>query len=195
MGQHAPLDGFITYNELQNRYKFNINNPNSNIVAEIIDMKTICNGINMITNDPLGIGGLLSDSYRIVQLLISGELNYPELLKRVLNSVSTSLKLYVAENHLTYPSDYRLAFRELGLSIGLKGLKKVMECLKENQFFAKSSFYHQFKPLNEYLYLGNSIEEFWKDKKNRKNTVWRDHNDINTVMLATTIIPEGFLKL
>ncbi len=199
MGQHDPLDGFITYEELQKTYKyFNRDKEDSNstdIVPEIGDMKNICRGINWITDDPLGIGGLLSDSYRIIRLSLDNEIFGHKLLETVLDSAFIGLKSFTAENTLGYPADSRLAFRELGLSIGLKGMNKVLECLKENNLFAKTMLYQQFKPLNKYLAIGKSIEDFWMDEDNRINSTWKEHSDINIVMLATSLIPEGFLLI
>ncbi len=199
MGQHDPLDGFITYKELQKTYKyFNRDKKASrstDIIPEIEDMKNICRGINWVTDDPLGIGGLLSDSYRIIQLLLDNEILKNELIEAVLDSAFIGLKSFAAENTLEYPADNRLAFRELGLSIGLKGLNKVLECLKDNKFFTKTSLYSQYKPLDKYLEIGKEIENFWMDENNRMNTTWKEHSDINTVMLATSLIPEGFLLI
>jgi hypothetical protein len=40
-----------------------------------------------------------------------------------------------------------------------------------------------------------SIEEFWLDTDNRQSASWTDHLDINTVMLASSLMPDGFLCL
>ena len=39
------------------------------------------------------------------------------------------------------------------------------------------------------------IEEFWRNPANQRTSAWTDHHDINEVMLATTLMPEGFLML
>ena len=42
--------------------------------------------------------------------------------------------------------------------------------------------------------IGREIEETWLEPKNRRLACWADHEDINTVMLATSLIPESYLK-
>jgi len=37
------------------------------------------------------------------------------------------------------------------------------------------------------------IETFWLDPANRKGAAWREHEDINSVMLATSLTPRGYL--
>jgi len=39
------------------------------------------------------------------------------------------------------------------------------------------------------------IEKFWLDPASRENKTWRAHREINMVMLATSLAPEGFLSL
>ena len=60
MGQHDPLDGFVTYNELQlGRVPGLRSHGESCLTREIADITGICRGMGMATDDPLGIGGLL----------------------------------------------------------------------------------------------------------------------------------------
>lgn len=47
--------------------------------------------------------------------------------------------------------------------------------------------------LNEFGYLCDEIEGFWLHAGHQKNQTWCDHNDINAVMLATSLAPDGFL--
>ena len=49
--------------------------------------------------------------------------------------------------------------------------------------------------LLEYAPLREKIQQFWLDENNRKTTSWTEHREINTVMLATSLAPEGFLEL
>jgi len=65
MGQHDPLDGWITYNQLQtSAAEFSLTSPN--LAAEIGDMVELCRGKSWANDDPLGIGGLLIDAGRLV---------------------------------------------------------------------------------------------------------------------------------
>jgi hypothetical protein len=47
--------------------------------------------------------------------------------------------------------------------------------------------------LMRYRPLAESIEAFWLEPANREGGTWTEHRDINTVMLATSLAPEGFL--
>ena len=43
--------------------------------------------------------------------------------------------------------------------------------------------------------LGPQIESFWLEPENRRARTWTEHLDINEVMLATSLVPEGCLAL
>ena len=46
-----------------------------------------------------------------------------------------------------------------------------------------------------YAPLGDIIETFWLDPSNSKAGDWTAHRDINKVMLATSLAPEGYLSV
>lgn len=196
MGQHDPLDGFITYSELQAGAKNFEQLSEFDLSAEINDMADICKGQSMITNDPLGIGGLLSDSARTTQLIING-FPYSNLLKTIIDSSLPCLGSFVAGNSLDLSAEYRLAFRELGLSIGLKGVEKLLKWIKENPklFNKNNSLQRQVKYLLRYKPTVEKIDQFWINDENRKQNSWTNHQDINMVMLATSLSPDEFLKI
>ncbi|MCA1786733.1 MAG: hypothetical protein LC657_12225 [Desulfobacteraceae bacterium] len=39
------------------------------------------------------------------------------------------------------------------------------------------------------------IESFWLAPENQQVPTWIDHQDINQVMLATSLLPDGYLNL
>jgi hypothetical protein len=39
------------------------------------------------------------------------------------------------------------------------------------------------------------FEKFWLDEANRESESWIAHQDINAVMLATSLAPDGFLEI
>jgi hypothetical protein len=41
--------------------------------------------------------------------------------------------------------------------------------------------------------VGTAICEFWRDPRCRQARTWREHADINDVMLATSLAPAGYL--
>lgn len=198
VGHHDPLDGYVTYCELQTTATMDFGqSPLPSLVAEISDMADICRGRNWATDDPLGIGGLLSDALRITQLMIRGSYRYADLLEVVLNSAVLGLGLFSSSNLLDSPARYRLAFREFGLSIGLKGVRQIRRCIVENPglFVHNGSLRKSVEGLSAYLPVSEKIERFWLDENNRKAGSWAEHRDINMVMLATSLAPEGFLMV
>jgi hypothetical protein len=197
MGQHDPLEGFITYNELQITEGELYGSSSPDLNAEIGDMIRICRGMSWLTNDPLGIGGLLSDALIMAQVMIMGGLDYSVLLESVLNSALLGLESFTGNDPLKFPAEYRLAFRELGLSIGLKGIKKLLSIIVNNPdlFGLGSSLQATIDALIDYVPISEKIEHFWLNSKNRHLSNWIEHREINMVMLATSLVPEGFLMI
>lgn len=198
MGHHDPLDGLITCCEIQALAR---QYPESEAVAldaEIIDLAEMCAGGNWVTTDPLGLGGLLGDTWRLAQLLRLGPTAVPAELPAVLLEASLPGLAYLSrDSALRLPAAYRLAFRELGLAIGLQAVPR-LEALfaADGEFFGKSSrlvaLLGEFRP---YLPLGGEIVRFWLREENQENAGWADHRDINMVMLATGLSPGGYLDL
>jgi hypothetical protein len=147
------------------------------------------------TNDPLGIGGLLTDATRTTQLMVYGSIKRPEILENLLNSSLLGIKSYLGTGQLSLDPEHRLAFRELGLSIGFKGLNLMEKFVEKNPEIFISTHLKQLKQLQNYQYMVRYIDEYWLDPKNQESTNWKEHQDINTVMLATTLYPDGFLIL
>jgi hypothetical protein len=198
MGQHDPLDGLVTYNELHLRAtSFFGQSSKPVLIQEMVDMTDICRGMRLGTDDPLGIGGLLSDAARITQLAKQGVPVYAGLLETLLDSSLAGLDSFTGSGSLELPAGYRLAFRELGLSIGLAGIEKLPEWMRKNPdlFNMTSSLHQRVEALMEYVPLREKIEQFWLDGKNRESGTWIEHREINMVMLATSLEPYGFLGI
>jgi hypothetical protein len=53
----------------------------------------------------------------------------------------------------------------------------------------------QLRKLMQYVPVGERIESFWRTPEHRRSLTWSEHRDINEVMLATSLVPEGFLVL
>ena len=198
MGQHDPLDGFVTYNELQAAATgYHAASSLPDLKTEIADMAEICRGISLATDDPLGIGGLLFDAARIAQLIIKGGLKDEGLLESVVDSALYGLAAFARDGTFEQPAKFRLAFRELGLSIGLSAAEKIQEWLVENPglFRKKSYLERRTEELMAYAPLGKTIEQFWMEEENRQAVTWTEHREINMVMLATSLAPGRFLRL
>lgn len=195
MGQHDPLDGLVTYSELQATAGGDFTRRAwAGLSAGIADMASICRGEKWATDDPLGIGGLLTDAWRMAQLVMMGGFNDQGLLETILDSALLGLRSFAGDNPLKYRARERLAFRELGLAIGLKAVGKLQGCIGENPHLW-ASVQQSVEALAEYLPLGDIIERFWQDDKNREACSWTEHGDINMVMLATSLAPDGFLLI
>jgi hypothetical protein len=195
MGQHDPLDGFVTYNELQAAAARDFpDSPPSGLMPEIADMAKICRGINLPTDDPLGIGGLLLDASRIAQLMNRGAISNKNLLENVLGSALMGVKAFESSETLAYPAGHRLAFRELGLSIGLAAVEDLAKWIEESPQL-EGQLKLRVVELMGYVPLRKKIEQFWMDGKNRGASTWIEHREINMVMLATSLAPGGFLRI
>jgi hypothetical protein len=199
MGQHDPLDGLVTYCELQARAdQSEAQRDWPSLGAESAELARICEGQRLITDDPLGIGGLLVDAYRMAQLIVMGNFPYAGLLPEVLDAARSGLDYFAmtaASQRL--PADYRLAFRELGLSIGLHAVRHMQKLLNQHPgaFGRGSSLSVQIEYLMRHFPLQTEIEAFWLEGRNRKSDSWLAHRFINMVMLATSLVPDGFLSL
>ncbi len=191
MGQHDPLDGYLTYQGLDAAA------PAGTLDEEIEELASICRGKSWVTDDPLGLGGLLSDAYHAAQLLFTGALKEPDLLLQLLEASRVGLGVYVRQSPLSLPVHYRLAFRELGLAIGLHAVERLQALMREQTATTphRISFRDQVAALARYAPLSEEIESFWLAPSSREATTWTEHLDINRVMLATSLAPEGYLEI
>jgi hypothetical protein len=189
MGHHDPLEGYITYLELQSAAP-------AMLEREVLEMKELCRGRDWTTDDPLGIGGLLCDGLLLALLMIRKRSVLDGLLEDILASALESLELYIINTNintnkdpLSLPADDRLAFRELGLSIGLHGVKRIMQCLRDNPevFQSGDALERLLNNLATHQNLGDRIEDFWLTDENQRSATWTSHLDINRVMLATSL--------
>jgi hypothetical protein len=196
MGHHDPLDGLITYCGIQAGLSGD-SEGSPDLAGEIEGLAAMCKGKDWTTDDPLGIGGLLSDAYRVAQMMVSETFPQADLLAALLEACRLGLYAYVSTGSLEAPAYYRLAFRELGVSIGLHALERLQQLIKKSPgFFDKvQSLTRQVESLMRYRALAKIIEDFWLDPANGKAPSFTDHRDINTVMLATSLAPEGYLTL
>jgi hypothetical protein len=195
MGQHDPLDGFVTFWELQRAAGSGAMPAQPVLAREISEMAEIGRGLSLATSDPLGTGGLLSDAAQIARLADGKGPVGPELLEQLIASSCAGLEMFADSGSLELPARYRLAFRELGLSIGLAGVEYLPIWIQANPHLAGRAgpILLRVKELREYLPLRDAIEVFWLDGKNQASATWTSHRDINTVMLAASLAPEGYL--
>lgn len=181
MGHHDPLDGFITAVQLGDLPP-----------ALLADYGSMIQPGSLATSDPLGLGGLLADACRVHQLVAQdawvAEL---ELLDPLLDAALVGLRHYLGGGELDGAIHHRLAFRELGLSIGLAGIEHVLATARDLPRTTAA----KLDELAELVPLRAAIERVWLDPDHRREPAWRGHADINDVMLATALVPSGFLIL
>lgn len=195
-GLHDPLDGYITYQEIGLCAQPFLNEIGDHILNdEIDDAATLIQAQHWSTSDPLGIGGLLFDCCRVSQLIVGGQLETTELLEALIGDAQRSLVAFTRELPLNHPPEHRLAFRELGLSIGLQAILKLEAVFdgKPNLFLGHVKT--GLQNLNQFVPLGDALERFWRDSRNWRVPSWMDHQDINMVTLATSLVPDEFLSV
>jgi hypothetical protein len=184
MGQHDPLDGFVTCTQLE---ATGSGSPPSLREARR-DFAAMIDRRSLTTADPLGLGGLLADACRLAQLA-PRDADCDDLIDALLAAALVGLRRYVVQPDLRAPARHRLAFRELGLAIGLAGIESA---IWQEMSHSVHGHLHQ---LAEYVQLRTDIETFWLDPDHRRVDTWSEHENINDVMLATSLAPDGFLML
>lgn len=195
MGQHDPLDGYVTYNELQ------MTAPEKKgeypgLAKEIEDMANILGPERMTTNDPLGMGGLLIDASRISQIVALGGRMKEGLLEDVIDAALVSVGYFAIETDLEMDAESRLAFRELGLSIGMKVLPRMRSSLAHDaDRHPSADLLQKVIDLERFSFIGVKIDRFWTSPKNQNASTWSEHREINMVMLATSLAPQTFLSI
>jgi hypothetical protein len=197
MGHHDPLDGWLTGVQLQtsaDRLAESTSGPA--LTDAISDFTRMATHRDLSTTDPLGLGGLLTDAYRARQLLQRGAELEPGLVPRLLSAVARGLTGYLRLAELRAPATHRLAFRELGLAIGFSALALLAKDLRAvPDAPGRDELTAAIEPLSGYVALGAQIRAFWSEPEHQSTRSWTQHRDINDVMLATLLVPEGFLVL
>lgn len=196
MGHHDPLDAVVTYLELRaNSGNYGISGGNLDLEREIADCKGMCAGKSWATDDPLGIGSLLVDAFRLVQMRADFNTAPPVALARLLTDCEPGLQALVQSRQLEHPAQYRLAFRELGLATGLEAIARLRTLVEQHpdRFSLDKETTVQLASLDKFRYLSDKIEKFWLQPTHQQGAAWHGHLDINSVMLATSLAPDAYL--
>ena len=137
----------------------------------------------------------MTDAQRVDDLLHRGAISDQQLRDELLAAALSGLRYYAVSGELRRPVDYRLAFRELGLAIGLQSIEPMWQIVNDDSSHSSTSpeLRAQLQALREYVPLRNDIESVWRNPEHHRSTAWSEHRDINEVMLATCLVPEGFL--
>jgi hypothetical protein len=198
VGLHDALDGFITFREVQHALaKLSTNAGMADLSLAIGSLSALCQHRNWTTDDPLGLGGLLFDAGRLCQIPGNEQFDDTHLLEDILVACRNGLANLLAGRYLNQPVSYRLAFRELGLAIGLKALPIISDAMKKSDspFRSRTAAQRIVAQLFRYESLSEEIVSVWLPHAQSQDQVWQSHQDINEVMLATALIPETFLSV
>jgi hypothetical protein len=194
MGQHDPLDGYVSNLQLRaTAAALSQQAAGPDLEDETLQYAAMLRQGELATTDPLGVGGLLIDAYRVQQLMQQGALPDAQLIERLLAAALTGLRHYAQSGDLQLPSRHRLAFRELGLAIGLHAVNRMHQVAGHKSAYATTST--QLQALMQYLPLRDEIETIWRNPEQQHAATWTEYQDINEVMLATSLMPDGFLVL
>ena len=179
MGAHDPLEGLIC------ALSARIMAPEVSLGGVISQMERLCSGLSFFTTDPLGIGGLLLNTVRVTELADAGvELPDSILPDKLWNDSLEGLDVYSRRFDAAISAAQRLAFRECGLSLGIRVLAGL-----ENTS-AKSIL--PLKKLEKYKPLAEKIELFWSESNHHRFSTWGDHLDINEVTLACSLLAKYY---
>ena len=197
MGQHDPLDGFVVFSALEASAAADGQEGEElpDLRAAIAEQSAMCAATSLATDDPLGIGGLLMATYQVAQLIGDGQLEHIGLLVDLLDAAILSLAALARTSVLRGPADARLAFRELGLAIGLQAMERLVPLVlgRADAFRDNRGLRARIERVMEWLPLKDAIESFWREPLHRRSESWTAHEDINMVMLATSLAPDGYL--
>ena len=197
MGLHDAVDGFITFREVQHAMAtMSVASGLRDIPIAIKSLITLCQRRDWATDDPLGLGGLLFDAWRLCQLFDRNSHADVDLLEALLDGCSYGLTSFVSAGHLARSISNRLAFRELGLAIGLKAVSAIAhEITKRGSHFEnRGDLRRSINLLQRNVSIGDEIIGEWLPHA-EKDKGWHAHQDINEVMLATALIPNTFLSI
>lgn len=191
MGQHDPLDGLVTCVALDaTAGTLAAPDGGPRLGALAADFASMVVLDRLETADALGLGGLLADAHRVATLSREGAWRRDDgLFDALLVAAALGLRHYVRQPDLRAPATHRLAFRELGLAIGLAAVERLPDDPSRSAD-ARAAL----AELARYAPLRESIESFWLVDAHRRQQTWHAHEDINDVMLATALAPEGFLE-
>jgi len=130
------------------------------------------------------------------------------LLATLLADAHRSVVAFAAANEFSRPLELRLAFREIGLAIGLRTVPAMHAAvLRSPQRFGGaaevSSILTRLEALRTLSVIADHIEETWiersaqvgMERSAQATSSWTEHLDINSVMLATSLVPDALLPL
>lgn len=211
-GHTDPLDGFVAYRHVQATLLYFGLGSKYSLESEIEDIRSMVTGKRFDTSDVLGMGCLLADACKVMHLCVRrnalGGDGYDKELPKVLLGLLRDAQVglaRVAEDAFRQSATRRLAFREFGLSTGLQALPLMQKLLVElrqapDKCGISKNDVQQVESLlsrliESHFWMVEEIHDFWAIDEHRKGRTWISHLDINEVMWATSLLPDGFLEM
>lgn len=184
-GFQDPLDGLICSLQVLDIFP----DKRSELNYLLSEFKALCFDRSWKSRDALSAAGLLLNALKAASVKKPEPLIKPqpgELFEQAFENLDDFNR-----NFSNGAAEARLAFRECGLSMAINLLKANSE-IPEVSDLSKSH-------LQSYVQLAHEIEDFWILEKNRRSGNWMDHENINSVSLAASLLaaesPEAFLEI
>ena len=192
MGHHDALDGWVMARVLF-ASTFADDEERRELAALASTYREMLAGRDLASGDALGIGGLLVDAWQLFRILPADEEVTNGNIAELLDAADLGLDYVLQQGQLDAPPVHRLGFRELGLSIGLHAAGRMIEQPPGQSECQKGRIDSSLARISSRFALADRIERTWVRPENRQFPAWKDHRDINEVMLATTLVPDGYL--
>lgn len=179
MGAHDPLDGLVCAVSIVAQ----VPEKRPALQPLLRDLEACAQGLDWATSDALGIGGLLLGLARVTGLDQKG-VDLPDSIRpeKLLTDSILGLEAYRRGHHPDRDAERRLAFRECGLSLGLRAVTGIKESRSPNL---------NLRQLDRFTPLADDIEAFWTDPRHQASPTWTEHLDINAVTLAASLVGES----
>jgi len=183
-GQHDPLDLWLAELELV----AGAPGERPDLAREIAAAAALCDEAHWETDDPLGAGALALATHRLSRLALRHGADDRGLLRPLAAATRRSCERVARLAPFDRPAAHRLAFRELGLALGLHALWRV-----EAPESLPRGVRDDLAAAARHVGLAGRIDAFWSEPEARRNRTWIAHADINSVTLATSLCPAGYL--
>jgi hypothetical protein len=194
-GLHDALDGLITFREAKHALtKWPTKHNEADLSSAIESLSVLCQHGEWTTTDPLGLGGLLFDAGRLCQLIGDERHGDVQLLESLLEACLNGLTSLLAGRFFDRSMSHRLAFRELGLAIGLQALPLIADAIEKRKVKSRNRM-ALVDRLLAYESLSEDIISVWLPRAHSQDETWQAHQDINDVMVATALVPDTFLSV
>ena len=189
MGQHDPLDGWVTAAELA-ASPLASGEERRQLNAVIQQFRALDEPRAWPSADPLGLGGLLGAALRRWLDAASSDRQAARGVRSLIDAATLGLRELVRTRPFTAPAAQRLAFRELGLAIGLASARQLAADLRDTDDPRGELVSPGLTALQSIATDVPDLAAFWSEAAQQQAPSWTDHLDINTVMLAASLVGE-----